>query len=135
MTFPSEEQKFVIDHRGNPLVVVAGPGTGKTQTLVTRIIDLLKEDIRRNVSFITFTRSSRRDTESKVKKEVGKAAFDEATFEFPRVSTLHAYAKSIVHKYTQIINRDNRFSIVICEKNEQYILLSELCKDLNCVTE
>jgi|GEM_PF-1208774 len=130
MSFPSEEQARVINHTGKPLVVIAAPGTGKTSTIVARMIKLLKEEANREVSFITFTRSSRRDTESKVKREVGKAAFEEATFEFPRVSTLHTYAKSIVHKYAQIINRDNRFSILICEKNEQYVLLSELCKDL-----
>lgn len=135
MSFPSEEQKRVINHAGNPLVVIAAPGTGKTSTIVARMIKLLKEDSNREVSFITFTRSSRRDTEGKVKKEAGKAAFEDATFEFPRVSTLHAYAKSIVHKYAQIINRDNNFSILICDKGEHDLLMFELIKDLNLEIE
>jgi len=135
MAFPSEEQARVINHTGKPLLVVAAPGTGKTSTIVARMIKLLQEEANREVSFITFTRSSRRDTESKVRREVGNAAFEDATFEFPRVSTLHTYAKSIVHKYAQVINRDNRFSILICDKGEQHLLTSELCKDLNLELE
>lgn len=135
MSFPSDEQARVINHTGKPLVIIAAPGTGKTSTIVARMIKLLQEEANREVSFITFTRSSRRDTESKVRREVGKAAFEDATFEFPRVSTLHTYAKSVVHKYAQAINRDNRFSILICEKGEQYLLVSELCKDLNLEIE
>ena len=73
MSFPNDEQKQVIIHTGKPLVVVAAPGTGKTSTIVARMIKLLKEDPNREVSFITFTRTSRRDTDKKVKADVGKA--------------------------------------------------------------
>jgi len=135
MPFPTAEQKKVIEHTGKPLVVIAAPGTGKTSTIVARMIKLLKENSNREVSFITFTRSSRKDTEAKVRKEVGKAAFEEATFEFPRVSTLHTYAKSIVHKYAKLIGRKNHFSILIADKNEHLILMAELIKDLDLHVE
>jgi superfamily I DNA/RNA helicase len=135
MPFPTAEQKKVIEHTGKPLVVIAAPGTGKTSTIVARMIKLLKENPNREVSFVTFTRSSRRDTENKVRKEVGKEAFEEASFEFPRVSTLHTYAKSIIHKYAQLIGRNNNFSILIAEKNEHLILIAELIKDLELNVE
>lgn len=131
MSFPNDEQKQVISHTGKPMVVVAAPGTGKTSTIVARMIKLLKENPNREVSFITFTRTSRRDTDKKVKVEVGKEAFENAEFEFPRVSTLHTYAKSIVHKYAHEVGRKNSFSILINDKNENKLLLSELCNDLN----
>lgn len=131
MSFPNDEQKRVINHTGKPMVVVAAPGTGKTSTIVERMIKLLKEDPNREVSFITFTRTSRKDTDKKVKAEVGKETFEEADFEFRRVSTLHTYAKSIVHKYADEIGRQNIFSILINDKNENKLLLSELCNDLN----
>lgn len=131
MSFPNDEQERVINHTGKPLIVVAAPGTGKTSTIVARMIKLLKENPNREVSFITFTRTSRRDTDKKVKSEVGKEALEEATFEFPRISTLHTYAKSIVHKYAQEIGRQNTFSILITDKNENKLLLSELCNDLD----
>lgn len=132
MSFPSKEQKAVIDHKGKPLIVIAAPGTGKTRTIVERMIKLLIEDPNREVSFITFTRTSRRDTDKKVKKEVGQDVFDERKvhFEFPRISTLHTYAKSIVHKYAFAIERDSNFSILIKDRNEHKLLLTELIDDL-----
>lgn len=130
MSFPSKEQKMVIDHRGRPLIVIAAPGTGKTSTIVARMINLLIENPNREVSFITFTRTSRRDTDSKIRQEVGKEAFEDAEFEFPRVSTLHTYAKSIVHKYASIIERDSKFSILIKDRDEHKLLLAELIDDL-----
>ena len=34
-----EHQQRVVDHPGGPLLVLAGPGTGKTTTLVEAIVD------------------------------------------------------------------------------------------------
>jgi len=130
MTFPSDEQKAVIDHRGRPLLVIAAPGTGKTRTIVARMIKLLLENPNREVSFITFTRTSRRDIDRKIRKEVGKEVFEDAEFEFPRISTLHAYAKSLLHKYAFAIDRDSKFSILIKDRNEHRLLLAELIDDL-----
>ncbi len=130
MPFPSREQSHVINHRGCPLVVVAGPGTGKTQTLVERMIVLLREDISREVSFVTFTRTSMRDTERKLANEFGESALSEARVEFPRVSTLHTYAKSLVHRYGRSISINPAFSILIEEKGERALILDEIILDL-----
>jgi len=130
MSFPSKEQKAVIEHRGRPLIVIAAPGTGKTRTIVTRMINLLIENPNRELSFITFTRTSRRDTDKKIRQEVGKETLEDAEFEFPRISTLHTYAKSIVHKYASIIERDSNFSILIKDRNEHKLILGELIDDL-----
>lgn len=130
MSFPSEEQKRVIDHRGEPLIVIAAPGTGKTRTIVERMIKLLNENPNREVSFITFTRTSRRDTDKKIRHKVSKDALEDAEFEFPRISTLHTYAKGIVHKYASVIKRDSNFSILIKDRNEHKLLLAELIDDL-----
>jgi DNA helicase-2/ATP-dependent DNA helicase PcrA len=135
MAFPSKEQRFVIEHRGHPLVVVAGPGTGKTQTLVARMIDLLKDDSSRNVSFITFTRTSRRDTWQKIEEALGKGVLEETEVQVPRISTLHAYSKWIVHRYSAKIGRNGNFTILIEDKGEKALLLKELISDLSLQLE
>lgn len=130
MTFPSDEQENVIRHHGKPLMVVAAPGTGKTSTIVERMINLLKENPDREISFITFTRSSRRDTSAKIVNKLGEAALTSAEGYFPRVSTLYTYAKSLVHKHAKLIGRDSDFSILVEDSGELKILLSELIQDL-----
>ena len=37
-----EFQQSVVDHAGGPLLVLAGPGTGKTTTLVEAIVDRIE---------------------------------------------------------------------------------------------
>ena len=130
MSFPSEEQRAVIEHRGRPLVVVAGPGTGKTRTLVDRMIDLLSEDSTREVSFVTFTRTGRRDTRRKIEDILGASVLEELVVEFPRTSTLHTYAKSLVHRYAARLGRSPNFSVLIEDKSERTLLLDELISDL-----
>lgn len=38
----NKEQKAVIDHKDGPILVLAGPGTGKTLTIVERVQELVK---------------------------------------------------------------------------------------------
>ena len=42
---PDSSQKRAIDHRGTPFLLQAGPGTGKTKTLVWRVQSLLAEGV------------------------------------------------------------------------------------------
>ena len=126
MTFPSDEQAVVIGHRIRPLIVVAGPGTGKSRTLVERMITLLAEDPSREVTFITFTRTSRGDTEKKLQAALGETVLDQGGLTFPRIGTLHAYAKRLVHRYAPLISRDPTFSILIGDKGEQNLVVEEI---------
>jgi len=128
---PTPEQNTVINQRGRPLVVVAAPGTGKTRAIVERMIKLLHEDPKRVVSFITFTRTSRRDTDARLRERVGRQAVDVEPESFPRVSTLHGFAKSLVHRYAACVGRTEDFSVLVACQGEKNIVLSEVIEDLN----
>jgi Zn-dependent peptidase ImmA (M78 family) len=41
----NSDQKKAVEHRGKPYLLEAGPGTGKTQTLVARVTDLLASGV------------------------------------------------------------------------------------------
>ena len=45
-----DDQQRVVDHQGGPLLVLAGPGTGKTTTLVEAIVDRIETPRRRPVA-------------------------------------------------------------------------------------
>lgn len=130
MPFPSDEQSEVIGYDGRALVVVAGPGTGKTRTLVERIICILDQDQSQEVSFITFTRTSRRDTERKLMESLGQESVEDHDRIFPRTSTLHGYAKRLVHKYGNSVGQDPRFSIPIDAKGERLLIVEEAALDI-----
>ena len=130
MAFPSEAQHRVITQSQRPVVVVAAPGTGKTRTIVERMIRLVKSDSAATVSFVTFTRASRRDTESKLREEVGRATADLAPNDLPRISTLHTFAKRLVHRFASAVGRDSDFSVLVGAQGEKAMVVSEVIDDL-----
>ena len=42
----NEDQKRVVAHRGGPMLVIAGPGSGKTKCLTLRAMNLLLEEVK-----------------------------------------------------------------------------------------
>src|SRR5436309_735203 len=127
--FPDEHQRKVIEHRGRPLVVVAGPGSGKTRTLVERARVILVSDSDLNVAFVTFTRTSRRDTKKKLESVLSTDEETEGQ-DFPTVSTLHGFAKSIVHKAPAVVGLDHGFCVLVPDI-EQELILGEVIDDLS----
>ena len=130
MPFPSPEQQRVIDHRGPPLVVVAGPGTGKTKTIVARMISLLQENPSRNITFVTFTRTSRTDTLTKLAGALPQDVLDQPDVITPRVGTLHGSARALVHRFARMIGLDPDFSIIISDMGERDLLVEDTLSDL-----
>jgi superfamily I DNA/RNA helicase len=95
------------------------------------MIELLRENPNRAVSFITFTRTSRRDTDKKLRDAVEQKHVEIAHQDFPRVSTLHRFAKSLVHRYAASLGRTEDFSVLVTRQGENNIVVSEVMEDLN----
>jgi superfamily I DNA/RNA helicase/RecB family exonuclease len=89
-------QQAVVDHPGGPLLVLAGPGTGKTTTMVEAIVDLVQ---RRGVPpeqvlALTFSRKAAEQLRDRVTARLGR------TLGTPLASTFHSFAYSLVRAYT-----------------------------------
>ncbi len=69
------EQTAAATHRGTPLLVVAGAGTGKTKTLVARLTSLLDEGVDPSrVLLLTFTRRAAAEMLGRVEAAAGHGA-------------------------------------------------------------
>ena len=88
------DQLRVVDHRGGPLLVLAGPGTGKTTTLVEAMVarlsgpDPLRPD---RVLGLTFGRKAAQDWRQRVTARVGAGLV-------PTVTTFHSFAYALVRR-------------------------------------
>ena len=79
-------QENAIAYRGGPVLVLAGPGTGKTRTLVGRIMRLLEEgNAPEDMAAVTFTRRAAEELH-------GRLAALLPQERIPRADTLHALA-------------------------------------------
>ena len=88
-----ESQQAVVDHRGGPLLVLAGPGTGKTTTVVeavaARIADGLDPE---QVLVLTFGRRAAAELRSRITARLGRATKE------PLARTFHSYAFGLLRR-------------------------------------
>ncbi len=88
-------QQAVVDHPGGPLLVLAGPGTGKTTTLVESVVDRIE---RRGaapdrVLVLTFSRKAAADLRTRVAARLGRSVVT------PLVLTFHAFCYALVRRF------------------------------------
>ncbi len=88
----NEEQKEAIEYLDGPLLIVAGPGTGKTQLLSVRAANIIKEGKANpeNILILTYTNAAAKSVKERLAKIVG--------FEGYKISaeTFHGFANSVI---------------------------------------
>lgn len=86
------EQKLAVDTLDGPVMVVAGPGTGKTQTIALRIANILqKTDVNPdNVLALTFTESGARAMRTRLAELIGVTAY------YCHISTFHSFCIDVI---------------------------------------
>ena len=91
---PNIAQKEAILHKPSPLMILAGAGTGKTTTLLNRILYLVqKEDVPpENIILLTFTDKTTSEITRRIKELIGSSA-DKIT-----ISTFHGFCNALVRE-------------------------------------
>jgi len=71
-------QKRAVDAVYGPVLVVAGPGTGKTQLLSARVAQILRvtDALPQNILCLTFTESGARNMRDRLVSFIGQEAYD-----------------------------------------------------------
>ncbi|MCD6638291.1 MAG: ATP-dependent helicase [Nocardioides sp.] len=91
-----EHQQRVVDHAGGPLLVLAGPGTGKTTTLVEAIVDRIEHRGAdpASVLALTFSRKAAEQLRDRITARL------ERTTSAAMCSTFHSFAYSLIRAYS-----------------------------------
>jgi DNA helicase-2/ATP-dependent DNA helicase PcrA len=101
---PTEEQAAVIAAPPGPLVVIAGAGAGKTETMAARVVWLVANGIAEpgQVLGLTFTRKAAGQLLRRVRSRLARLAGylgGNAAGAAPTVSTYHAFAGSLLRDH------------------------------------
>lgn len=96
-------QRDAVDSIEGPVLVIAGPGTGKTQLLGARVANILhKTDTpARNILCLTFTENGAANMRERLSRFIGREAYDVA------ISTYHAFGGDIIHRFPQYFTETN----------------------------
>ena len=90
-------QKKAVDTIEGPLLVVAGPGSGKTEILSLRVARILKETqaLPSNILCLTFTESAALNMRERLARLMGQEAYRVA------IHTFHNFCVNIIQKYPE----------------------------------
>ncbi|MEO5874399.1 MAG: ATP-dependent DNA helicase [Streptosporangiaceae bacterium] len=89
-----QQQQRVVDHAGGPMLVLAGPGTGKTTTIVEAVVDRIDNrgaDPER-VLVLTFSRKAAEELRHRITGRLGR------TTRTPLALTFHSYAWALLRR-------------------------------------
>ncbi len=97
----NEDQLKAATHKKGPLLIVAGPGTGKTRTLTCRIAHLIKDRgvNPENILAVTFTNKAAAEMADRLSKMLGNKA------PRPLATTFHAFCFKLLKEIHQ--NKDH----------------------------
>jgi superfamily I DNA/RNA helicase/RecB family exonuclease len=87
-------QRYVVDHTDGPLLVVGGPGTGKTTVLVEAVAARIAEGVDpERILVLTFGRRGAAALRDRIEARIAGPSFHE-----PLVRTFHAYAFGLLRR-------------------------------------
>ncbi|XP_010318187.2 ATP-dependent DNA helicase SRS2-like protein At4g25120 isoform X1 [Solanum lycopersicum] len=90
-----------------PLIIVAGPGSGKTSTMVGRVLMLLHKGIGpSNILAMTFTIAAASEMRERIGRVAGKTAAKELT-----ISTFHSFSLQLCRMHAEKLGRTPEFLI------------------------
>jgi len=122
-----EKQQAAATHIGKHARLLAGPGTGKTETITRRILALIVEHNvdPANILVLTFTRVAAYDLRCKI-----KSALDPLKKELPRISTIHSFALRQLMRNSGRITTLPQPLRIADDYDERSIILEDLKVDL-----
>lgn len=90
-------QREAVETIDGPVLVLAGPGTGKTQLLSARVCNILqKTDVSpSNILCLTFTESGAVNMRERLRSFMGDEAYDVT------ISTYHSFGSDIIKNYSE----------------------------------
>jgi DNA helicase-2/ATP-dependent DNA helicase PcrA len=90
-------QKQAVDVIDGPLLVIAGPGTGKTQLLSMRVANILRSTDANpaNILCLTFTEAAARNMRERLSAMIGEPAYHVG------IHTFHSFGSEIIQRYPE----------------------------------
>ncbi len=125
-----ERQRAAVVVPGGPVLVLAGPGSGKTRVLTHRVAYVISAlDIPPwQIMAVTFTNKAAREMRARLATLLGESALDELT-----VGTFHAICARVLRREAALCGLDSRF--VIYDADDQLRLMRRVLAQMEVDTD
>jgi DNA helicase-2/ATP-dependent DNA helicase PcrA len=124
------EQRDAALHKDGPILIIAGAGTGKTNTLTHRILNLIKQGVApQSILAITFTNKAAKEmlerVDSLLVKHGHASGFKEGDAR-PFIGTFHSLGVHILRSHAQVFGLTKHFTIL--DKNNSLSMIKDAIK-------
>jgi len=118
----NEAQREAVTHGDGPLLVLAGPGSGKTRVITTRVAHLLGQGVPPwQILAITFTNKAAGEMRERTEAMVGRAGV--------WISTFHSMCVRLLRRYAEPAGIQSNFSIY--DTDDRVKLIRNVMKELS----
>lgn len=118
----TESQHQAVEHFEGPLLIVAGPGSGKTRVITRRIARLIDQGVHpQEILAITFTNKAARVMGERVQALLPRS--------FVWVSTFHRFCANLLRKHPSFVGLSANYSIF--DVSDQLSLMKDVLRDLD----
>lgn len=121
----NENQRMAVEWNEGPLLVLAGPGSGKTLVLTLRAARLLHDDPEASVLALTFTTNAANEMRERLDKLMGGRA--DRTY----LCTFHSFSADILRQHGSHVGIKPDFSLITLDE-DRMALLDQVIAKLNC---
>ena len=121
----NESQRKAVDWDDGSLLVLAGPGAGKTTVLAARVARLIDADDRASVLVFTFTDRAAAEMREQVDRLLGHRA------DRVRVRTIHAFAASLLRQHGSHVGLRPDFILLTHDEDRIAVLEEAIAKLLH----
>lgn len=110
-------QREAVTTIEGPVLVIAGPGTGKTQLLSVRVARILAETdtLPQNILCLTFTESGAQNMRERLTRFIGQSAYD------VNIGTYHAFGGDLIRRFPEVF-AETRLQAPVDELGRRQIL-------------
>ena len=126
MSSPNIGQKTAIHHNKGPLLIIAGPGSGKTYTLVERIMNLIEIHGAKpeQLLVVTFTEKAAQELKTRISNRLLECGLNFNINEM-YLGTFHSICLRILEEYREF-TRLKRSFVLMDQFDQQYFLYQKL---------
>lgn len=124
----NESQKKAVTYEGRHLLVLAGAGTGKTKTIISRAAYLISKGVSPSkIQILTFTKRSASEIVSRV-----KSALTTNQAQTLNGSTFHSWCNQLLTRYPNLFGTK---SYTVIDSDDQVSIMKIVCGNKNVAYE
>ena len=123
----NKKQQEAVDYLDGPLLVLAGPGTGKTQLLSAKVAHILEvtDALPENILCLTFTEAGANNMRERLLSMIGQAAGN------VNIHTYHSFGSTILAQYKNYAENFDRNLDEPIDTVTQYKIIKNIIDELH----